>query len=298
MSRAPPPRFDIPRNLSYISGLYEKAYYASQRQSAAEPGQGEGDREPRVRGRPAWAPSSPGETAASSSLRRRARSLPASSERGRAEAGRSRSPDSRKRVRFADSLGLELASVKRFSQWEAPRVPSHVHAQLQRDAIRHFGARRDSLAVKDCGPPWPLEPAFTNPIYAGDFLQRVRREKVCLEAVSVENFRLRGTVRVLNLAFHKEVTVRHTADDWRSFTDSPARYIPLSADRHTDRFSFELALPPYLAGSALQLAVRYRAGQAEYWDNDGGRNYRLRPAQHGRLSPPPAGCETSWVHFV
>ncbi|XP_041036702.1 protein phosphatase 1 regulatory subunit 3E-like [Carcharodon carcharias] len=284
MSRAPPSRFDIPRNLSYISGLYEKAYYASQR-----PGAGREEEEE--------------ETGASGSgshqqqqqqrrrrrrRRRRARSLPA-----RAELGRSRSPDTRKRVRFADSLGLELAAVKRFSQWEAPRVPSHVQAQLQRDAIRHF-----ATCQPDCSPPRPLEPTFANPICSVDFLQRVGREKVCLEGVAVERFRLWGTVRVLNLAFRKEVTVRHTVDDWRSYSDTPASYIPQSADRQTDRFSFELALPPYLAGSSVQLAVRYRAGQAEYWDNDGGRNYRLRPALEARPSLPPVDCDTGWVHFV
>ncbi|XP_067870033.1 protein phosphatase 1 regulatory subunit 3E-like [Heterodontus francisci] len=288
MSQAPPPRFDIPRNLSYISGLYEKAYYASQRPGAEQ----EDEPGPRVRGRPACAwPQPPG--AGGGSDRRRSRSLPA-----RADPRRSCSPDTRKRVRFADSLGLELAAVRSFSQWEAPRVPVHVQAQLQRDAIRHLRGHRDGLAFKDSSPPRLLEPAFTNPICSGDFLQRVSREKVCLEGVSVERFWLQGTVRVLNVAFRKEVTVRHTVDDWLSYTDTPASYIPQSADRQTDRFSFELALPPYLAGSTLQLAVRYRAGPTEYWDNDGGRNYRLRPAQQTRPSPPPMDCDASWIHFV
>ncbi|GCB81566.1 hypothetical protein scyTo_0022199, partial [Scyliorhinus torazame] len=152
MSRAPPPRFDIPRNLSYISGLYEKAYYASQRPSPgwgeeeggedAEEAEAAGSRD-RGRLAAAWPWAAGGGSSSISSRRRRARSLPA-----RAESRRSRSPDTRKRVRFADSLGLELAAVKRFSQWEAPRVPIHVQAQLQRDAIRHFGAQRDSLAFK------------------------------------------------------------------------------------------------------------------------------------------------------
>ncbi|XP_078391149.1 protein phosphatase 1 regulatory subunit 3E-like [Cetorhinus maximus] len=288
MSRAPPPRFDIPRNLSYISGLYEKAYYASQR-----PGAGREEEETEEEEEGGTRASGSGSPQQQQQRRRRARSLPA-----RAEPGRSRSPDTRKRVRFADSLGLELAAVKRFSQWEAPRVPSHVQAQLQCDAIRHFGAQRDGLAFKDCSPPRPLEPTFANPICSVDFMQRVRREKVCLEGVSVERFRLRGTVRVLNLAFRKEVTVRHTVDDWRSYSDTPASYIPQSADRQTDRFSFELALPPYLAGSSVQLALCYRAGQAEYWDNDGGRNYRLRPALEARPSLPPVDCDTGWVHFV
>ncbi|GCC45857.1 hypothetical protein chiPu_0030180, partial [Chiloscyllium punctatum] len=161
----------------------------------------------------------------------------------------------------------------------------------------------------DCSPPRALEPAFANPICSEDFLQRVRQEKVCLEGVLVDGFWLRGTVRVLNVAFRKEVTVRHTLDEWRSYCDTVATYLPpaaalptpgLGADPQTDRFAFQLALPPYLEGRGLQLAVRYRAGgHGEYWDNDRGRNYRLCPPPRRRLSPPPPqDTDGSWVHFV
>ncbi|XP_069796840.1 protein phosphatase 1 regulatory subunit 3E-like [Narcine bancroftii] len=276
--RAPPPHVDIPRNLSYISGLYEKAY-----REGGAPG----------RGRQDWGARPP------EGSRRRARSLPPSAERGRLPPGRSRSPDTRKRVRFADSLGLELTSVRSFSRWDAPRVPAHVRAQLQQDALRQIGAGHRGLAFKDPGLAQPLEPTFANPISSADFVQRVRTDKVCLEGVEVERFRLRGTVRVLNVAFSKEVTVRHTADDWLSCTDTPARYIPGSADAHTDRFAFELALPPYLTGRGLQLAIRYRVGLETYWDSDGGRNYRLRPTPSASgHSAPPNDCGSGWVHFV
>ncbi|XP_062895152.1 protein phosphatase 1 regulatory subunit 3E-like [Mobula hypostoma] len=305
MSRAPPPHADIPRNLSCISDLYEKAYRARQPAGPGEESEEEGEGAGGTEGRGRQAGTR------SRDRGRRARSLPARAEAGWEEeeeeegegagrgGARSRSPDTCKRVRFADCLGLELAAVCRYSHWEAPRVPPHVQDQLHRDAIRQFGAGRQDLAFKDPGQARPLEPTFANPISSSDFLQKVRRDKVCLEGVEVERFRLRGTVRVLNLAFSKEVTVRHTADDWSTYTDTPARYIPGSADLHTDRFAFELALPPYLTGRALQLAVRYRVGLDVYWDNDGGRNYCLQPTQAAPgASPPPAEYCPGWIHFV
>ncbi|XP_043541072.1 protein phosphatase 1 regulatory subunit 3E-like, partial [Chiloscyllium plagiosum] len=133
MSReTPPPPSDIPRNLSYIASLYERAFYASQSPSAEEE---EEEEEEEERGR--------GRLTVTRRRRPRARSLPA-----RPDAGRSRSPDTRKRVRFADSLGLELTSVRSFSRYEAPRVPGHVQAKLQRDAIRHFQSHCGGLAFK------------------------------------------------------------------------------------------------------------------------------------------------------
>nr|XP_020037209.1 protein phosphatase 1 regulatory subunit 3E isoform X2 [Castor canadensis] len=128
MSRERPPRTDIPRNLSFIAALTERAYYRSQRPSLEE----EPEEEPGEGGTRLGARS----RAHGPSRGRRARSAPAGG--GGVRAPRSRSPDTRKRVRFADALGLELAAVRRFRPGELPRVPRHVQVQLQRDALRHF----------------------------------------------------------------------------------------------------------------------------------------------------------------
>lgn len=148
MSRERPPRTDIPRNLSFIASLTERAYYRSQRPSLEEePEEEPGEGGARLGARP---------RAQASSRGRRARSAPAGG--GGARASRSRSPDTRKRVRFADALGLELAAVRRFRPGELPRVPRHVHVQLQRDALRHFAPcqpRARGLQVGCSGPPLP-----------------------------------------------------------------------------------------------------------------------------------------------
>lgn len=150
MSHERPPRNDIPRNLSFIAALTERAYYRSQRPSLEEESEeepGEGGTRPGARSR-AHVPG----------RGRRARSAPAGG--GGARTARSRSPDTRKRVRFADALGLELAVVRRFRPGEPPRVPRHVQVQLQRDALRHFApcpprTRGLQVGAPPCPAPGP-----------------------------------------------------------------------------------------------------------------------------------------------
>ncbi|XP_057680187.1 protein phosphatase 1 regulatory subunit 3G [Corythoichthys intestinalis] len=164
------------------------------------------------------------------SERRRARSLPAWPA----------SPH--KRVRFADSLGLSLASVKHFSVLEEPRVPV-------RALSGHPAAR------------------FTEP---GDPDSRVRRLRVCLESVTVTRFDVRGLVRVLSGCGRPDVGVRYTFDDWLSHVD--ARALPLDGDR----YEFTIYTPPVTeAGAAVRLAVYLRSDEGEFWDNNDGQNFTL-----------------------
>uniref|UniRef100_A0A673A0Z6 CBM21 domain-containing protein n=1 Tax=Sphaeramia orbicularis TaxID=375764 RepID=A0A673A0Z6_9TELE len=167
----------------------------------------------------------------SPSLRRRCKSLPTPTERAKLEISRSRSPTSEKKVRFADSLGLELISVKHFSDADEPEVPE---------------------------PP----------------TQSVE-VKVLLESVEADEFSLSGFVRVLNLAFEKSVSLRYSLNNWITFMDSLALYVPDSSDGVTDKFCFKIIMPTYLDnGGTLQFAIKYCVGGEEYWDNNNGNNYK------------------------
>uniref|UniRef100_H3A3I4 Protein phosphatase 1 regulatory subunit 3E n=1 Tax=Latimeria chalumnae TaxID=7897 RepID=H3A3I4_LATCH len=293
---SPPPRHDIPRNLSYIAGLYERAYYRTQRPSLEEEeedgeeevGECEGAAEcghpGRSRGRKTKGQlGSPG-------ARRRARSAPADQTRALA-ALRSYSPNTRKKVRFADSLGLELITVRHYCQSEMPRIPSHVQEGLRRDSIQHFTV--DHVALKVIKKKKKRLCPITEP----GFLERVRHQKICLESITLERFSIMGFLRVLNLAFEKDVCIRYSMDHWRSFSDAAAIYLPDPLDRYTDRFAFRLPLPAFLGpGNTMQFALRYRVSGIEYWDNNGGSNYALRH-QTIQLSPPKE-YENSWIHFI
>ncbi|XP_066494067.1 protein phosphatase 1 regulatory subunit 3E-like [Tiliqua scincoides] len=240
------------------------------------------------RGREASVPSVP----PSPTLRRRAKSLPTPGER-RLRPALQQSPSRRKTVRFADSLGLELTAVRHFSQADEPRAPPAASPRAAELLKTRKPPALGELEPLPRGPPGPaLEPLFPPQPGAGaGFLERVRRDKVRLEWVRPEAAGLRGAVRVLNLAFEKAVSVRYSLDRWASCLEAPAAHLP-PPHGATDRFAFLLPLAGAGAAPALlEFAVRYRVAGAEYWDNNGGHNYRLRR----RDRPPDAAA---WVHFI
>nr|XP_042700889.1 protein phosphatase 1 regulatory subunit 3E [Chrysemys picta bellii] len=295
MAHAPPPPSDIPRNLSYIAGLYERAYYRTVRPSLGDDSDSEA--EGRARGaRPRGRQSRTGRRGGH--RRRRARSAPAGGPGG---GSRSRSPGSRKRVRFADALGLELASVRRYWPAELPQVPERVHTQLRRDALRHFAPLQPFQDSQDpLAGRLPLTPCFWDPLGLPDFGARLGVQGVCLEGVRAGGLGVAGTLRVLNLAYEKRVSIRYTWDGWASYREAPAAYAGPSAGPPpgppSDRFAFRLPLPP---GGALEFALRCHVGGQELWDNNGGQNYILRGGGRAEGPPsPPRDGEGGWIHFL
>lgn len=311
MSHERPPRTDIPRNLSFIAALTERAYYRSQRPSLEEESEeepGEGGTRPGARSR-AHVPG----------RGRRARSAPAGG--GGARTARSRSPDTRKRVRFADALGLELAVVRRFRPGEPPRVPRHVQVQLQRDALRHFApcpprARGLQVGIPLCSAPEPQPslsgvPALTclpalspqearvalEPALEPGFAARLQAQRICLERADAGPLGVAGSARVLDLAYEKRVSVRWSADGWRSLRESPASYAgPAPSPPRADRFAFRLPAPP--VGGTLLFALRYRVTGREFWDNNGGRDYALLGPEHPAGAGAGAAEPQGWIHFI
>uniref|UniRef100_A0A674MZQ8 CBM21 domain-containing protein n=1 Tax=Takifugu rubripes TaxID=31033 RepID=A0A674MZQ8_TAKRU len=188
----------------------------------------------------------------SPNLRRRCKSLPTPTERAKLEISRTRSPTSQKKVRFADSLGLELITIKHFDDTEEPEVPERILAKLS----------NGPLHLNTMDTKFPRAPA-------------VREVKVLLESVETDEFSLSGIVRVLNLAFEKSVFLRYSLNNWITFMDSLASYVPCSSDGVTDRFRFKIVTPTYLdSGGTLQFAIRYCVGGVEFWDNNNGNNYK------------------------
>ncbi|XP_017684205.1 PREDICTED: protein phosphatase 1 regulatory subunit 3G [Lepidothrix coronata] len=213
-------------------------------------------------------------------------------EEGEAAAGEDCCGKCKKRVQFADSLGLSLASVKHFSDAEEPQVPPAALSHLQSPP----GEERDPPPPPGGDPPPPallLVPDF--PDGGEPSAERLRRQRVCLERLGrpAAPTDVRGTVQVLGGPGLKEVTVRYTFNEWLSFVDVPAA--PLPPDPPAERYGFTLCVPPSLReGSALHFAIRYRSAQGEFWDNNGGRNYTLRccGCPGGGPAPPAAAPPT------
>ncbi|TRY55720.1 hypothetical protein DNTS_010289 [Danionella cerebrum] len=295
-----PPKNCIPRNYSCIAGLFGSLGTPEPKledgEEAMEEEQGKNgdcdalqicvvDTKPRGRESFLKPPHSP-------TQRRRCKSLPTSAERAKLEIARTRSPSSQKKVRFADSLGLELISVKHFDDTDVPEVPDRVIDKFRKARALHLnnfdGASSQSVFV---------ELLFTNPGSLPDFPSRVSAAKVSLESVQADEFSLAGLVRVLNLAFEKSVHLRYTLNNWSSFTDSLASYVPNSSDGQTDQFSFKIITPSFLEfGGTLQFAIKYCVGGCEFWDNNSGDNYRVR--RHRFKISPPREWENGWIHFI
>lgn len=215
--------------------------------------------------------------------------------------GRSCCTKCKKRVQFADSLGLCLASVKHFSAAEEPQVPPAVLSRLQSFPMRQKDLEEFSAALAGLGgcaaPPFslaprPLPPAVSLvPLFEVAGEQRLQRDRVCLQeasgtALAGSPTDVRGVVAVESCPGPKEVTVRYTFNDWLSFLDTPAVSLPPPLDREPaasgpssslERYQFSLCLPPGLQeGTAVHFAICYRSQQGEYWDNNDGANYTLR----------------------
>ncbi|XP_073459909.1 protein phosphatase 1 regulatory subunit 3D-like [Aquarana catesbeiana] len=229
----------------------------------------------------------------SPTARRRAKSLPTPAERRHLEVVVPR----KKEVRFADSLGLELTSVRHFSDAEMPRVPYHVLAGLRCREACPAGAELSTLLFRAAPGSTHLDPLFTNPGSRPDYLELVRQRRVCLETLQTDLFSISGDLRVLNLSYEKEVAVRFSVDSWKTSSEVAASFQRGFSDRYTDRFSFKLLCPMLLnKEGVLEFAIRYRVCGAEYWDNNDGENYKVK--SHRAMVSPPKELDSAWIHFI
>lgn len=200
--------------------------------------------------------------------RRRAKSLPAYPEQASLFACLSQ--HCRKRVKFADALGLNLASVRHFSIAEDPQVPSKVFAALRALPPQHEREPSGGDLLTSLTAEMRLAPEVTD--------ARVNRCRVALERVSMSGWAVRGVIRANDAdSGETEVGVRYTFNQWASFADAPA--VPVSGERVRDgqRFSFTVHTPPFLDPDAcVYFAVYMRNDRGDFWDNNDEQNYSMQ----------------------
>lgn len=185
-------------------------------------------------------------------------------------------PGRKKIVRFADVLGLDLADVKTFLD-EIPTIPKSAYKDLH-DIELSSSPVENTFRISQQPPRGErvLLPLFQQPVGQPFFLERVRDSNVCLENAIISDpvlFAITGTVRVKNIDYHKSVHIRYTIDNWKTFADLQARYVPNSCDGFSDKFSFLLYAHTLDIGNRLEFAVRFQARGVQYWDSNGGTNY-------------------------
>jgi hypothetical protein len=153
---------------------------------------------------------------------------------------------------------------------------------------------------------------------AGDYLlfqETLTNGKVSLENVILDRFNINGTIKVKNICFNKTVFVRCTFDNWSTYEDYQATYVPNTFQFNTttqtstvDTFKFEFNLPNKKSAhdtqinlsinklntlkqfkstfnntqpcpqqsNQIQFCVCFKSDdQREHWDNNRGKNYSI-----------------------
>jgi hypothetical protein len=219
---------------------------------------------------------------------------------------------SRKSVRFKDT-GDGLESIRLFHATGRPSAlfdpDSDTESDADADADTDDASSLSSLfqrliragAAPVATPPAPLK-VTQMPLIPSLYIPP--NPNVYLESISpilIASARpplLRGTVRVRNIAYEKRVAARFTIDDWTTVSEVLARYTgPAISGAHNhhgdgddgkwDRFAFSISLEFYAPrragasshsqhGFTLLLAVRFTTpGVGEWWDNNGGNDFRI-----------------------
>ncbi|NWV30163.1 PPR3A phosphatase, partial [Origma solitaria] len=168
-----------------------------------------------------------------------------------------------RKVSFADAFGFDLVSVKEFDTWEFPNTG-------QEDYLE------DEVFPQD---EYFFSQQFTLPASQEELLQKVREQKVVLESVLLLPgvTCMNGIIRVLNVSFQKQVYVRMTLDNWLSYYDILAEFMPNSCGNETDQFCFKISLaPPYQKdGVKVEFCIRYETSVGTFWANNDDKNYTL-----------------------
>ncbi|NXN59054.1 PPR3A phosphatase, partial [Rynchops niger] len=168
-----------------------------------------------------------------------------------------------RKVSFADAFGFDLVSVKEFDTWEVPNT----------------GQSNDIEDEVFPQEEYFFSQLFTLPASQEEVLQKVREQKVLLESVVFLPgiTCMNGIIRVLNLSFEKLVYVRMTLNNWLSYYDILAEFMPNSCGSETDQFCFKISLvPPYQKdGAKVEFCIRYETSVGTFWANNDDKNYTL-----------------------
>ena len=123
-----------------------------------------------------------------------------------------------------------------------------------------------------------LVPLFEQPGTSPNFEEIVKSQNICLERVDTDlNACISGLVRVVNLAYHKLVTVVWSKDAWKTVNEQSASYVADSSEGGTDQFSFLLELS--CEDTEVEICLRFSCQGNVHWDNNMGRNYKFQAMQ-------------------
>ena len=186
----------------------------------------------------------------------------------------------RKRVSFADDIGLNLVSVRVVENSDSPptltlppTLLSIVNSDEGETESSNTTSPTSKKASSNAGATLLLN--FSQPCTNNEsFLYRVQTSSVALEKVTVNSgdSSFSGTILVKNIAFEKTVRLRVTLNDWFTHFEVAAMFLETANDsKSIDRFIVTVPVPH--CAERAQFAVCYEVKGTEYWDNNFGANY-------------------------
>ncbi|KAM6901256.1 protein phosphatase 1 regulatory subunit 3C-B [Lycodopsis pacificus] len=194
---------------------------------------------------------------------------------------------SKKRVVFADAVGLALTVVRLF-------VPEHTAstlstrpslAKLQSHQSTSDNLQRHRLWLGFAQPTLASPASQASPASPASQASLARQRDSCvqLESYKVSEHSLSGKVRVNHVSVDKAVYLRVTFDSWRSHHDIPCMFQEQQQQQRfggsdVDLFAFDLSLPKNIDPTEhVEFSVSFRPGNGAtpLWDDNRGQNYRV-----------------------
>ncbi|CAM2723537.1 unnamed protein product [Rotaria socialis] len=198
----------------------------------------------------------------------------------------------KKMVRFADSVGRQLAQVQ------------YIQSLTDDDSTNFSFLKNNVYVPKSLNfehKPWAFDVEIAskqtpeirvpkrffclfrqpNSEHPEIYLHEVWKSQIKLEYASIrlkssmtgEQF-LYGTLWVTNAGYHKSATVQYTFNRWSNKYEHEATHLYHSNDiRNLDKFEFNIDIPDDI--DRADFVLRYRVNGQEHWDNNEGKNYTL-----------------------
>jgi protein phosphatase 1 regulatory subunit 3A/B/C/D/E len=196
-------------------------------------------------------------------------------------------------VRFADSIGRELAQVQ------------YIQSPTDDDDLKDFSLGKNGLYLPKTSltehKPWSFDVASPskqisdkpisrrffclyrqpNSEHPDIYLHEIWKSQIKLEHADVrlkspltgEQY-LHGTLWVTNASYWKNVTVKYSFNRWVNTYEYEAQYRFHSNDfRNIDQFEFNIDIPQDV--DRIDFVLRYHVNGQEHWDNNGGKNYTI-----------------------
>lgn len=216
------------------------------------------------------------------------------------------------------SLKMGAKGRRPASMPSTPGYTKNVHFDRKLEHVRHFLYTEKPAAVSaNTSPTQEYASSSEFPFRSNDsfehheltielpnFVQEAQQTdnegaiiKVETVYLSTDKKSLIGRVAVRNLAFQKYVCVRYTLDDWRTTSETAAEYTQDVRKKHRDdafdRFCFKIKIDDFVGvtDKTMFFCVRYNTAGQDYWDSNGGQNFRVEfhkrsSSRRGKSGPP------------